>query len=337
MSPNARKWLLIGGSVIIVVCILAFVGTALFSNTMRVSTSNVSFVGEPAAIQPDVSYGYGGGGDDQAQEMPPGAPMEQGAAPLPTTVGSGTSSATEQLADRLIIRNGDITVSVDDTLASRKAIEDLVAQMAGEGAFVISVNERGSSSDTDPYIEMSIRVPAARFDEVMSQIAGMASKDTTPTQSQSAEDVTRQYVDLDAQLESLEAARLRLQEIMSEAQSAEELLAAEQMLTEREAQIASIKGQMQFLSQSAALSSIRISLQPYILSQPIDNIWRPAETVRRAWEALLGSLRGFGDFAIILGIAVLPWLVVIGLVIFGIVQFVRWRIRKGQAGKQNID
>jgi hypothetical protein len=87
---------------------------------------------------------------------------------------------------------------------------------------------------------------------------------------------------------------------------------------------------MQYLSQSAALSSITISLQPYILSQPVDDAWRPAETVRRAWEALLSSLRGFGDFAIVLGIVVLPWLIAIGVVLYVVVRIVRSRMRRAQ-------
>jgi hypothetical protein len=338
MSPKSRKWLLIGGGVVIGLCVLGLLGSALL-NIQAMGSPASGGAPERAALQQEANYGYGGGDDyayDEAEEVPAGAPVEPGEAPLPSTVGSADATTSQQLADRLIIRNGSITVAVDDTLASRKAIEDMVAQMAGEGAFIVSVDERGSSSDTDPYINMSIRVPAARFDEVMNQIAGMASKGTTPTQSQSAEDVTNQYVDLDARLETLEAARLRLLEIMAEAQSAEDLLYAEQQLTQREAEIASIKGQMQYLSQSAALSSISISLQPYILSQPVDDTWRPAETVRRAWEALLSSLRGFGDLAIIVGIAILPWLVVIGLVVFGIVRFVRWRTRKTQAMRQII-
>lgn len=330
MSPNLKKWLLIGGGVVVGICILAILSFSLFNTTQMGSpTSTANFGLERSAFRSE--SGYVGGDRDfmYDEEVPAAAPMEPEMAALDNT-------SSQQLAtDRLIIRNGSITVAVDNTLASRKAVEDMVAQMTGDGAFVVSVSEYGSGSDTDPYIDMSIRVPAARFDEVMGLIAGMAAKGTTPTQSQSAEDVTNQYVDLDARLETLEAARQRLLEIMSEAQNAEDLLNAEQQLTQREAEIASIKGQMQYLSQSAALSQISISLQPYILSQPVDNSWRPAETVRRAWEALLSSLRGFGDFAIVLGIAVLPWLVVIGLVIFGIVQFVRWRIRKTQAARQN--
>lgn len=321
MSPRSKKWLVIGSVVIVGICTIVLLGSVLLNfQVMGSPASNLG--GERAAGQPGDGYGGDYAYDDA--EMAPEAPVEQGIAPMPTVPDTASS---QQPAERLIIRNGSITVSVDNTPAARKAVEDLVAGMAAEGAFIVSVDERGGGSRQDPYVTMSIRVPAARFDEVMDQIAGLAAEGTTPTQSQSAEDVTNQYVDLDARLETLEAARLRLLEIMSEAQNAEDLLNAEQQLTQREAEIASIKGQMQYLSQSAALSHISITLQPYILSQPVDDTWRPAETVRRAWEALLSSLRGFGDFAIYLGILILPWLIAIGLVILGIVQFVRWRIR----------
>jgi hypothetical protein len=338
MSPKQKHWFLIGGAIVIGVCVLSFLGFVLLRpSATRLETSSNIDMAYQRALEEKSGFGAGEGfveyDDMEAArgEMPPGAPMEAPAMePVPDIAVAGDTGAPQQPIDHLIIRNGNITVAVDDTVAARKNIEDMVAGMIGDGAFVVSVNERGSGSASDPYIDMSIRVPAARFDDVMSQIAGMAVEGTIPTQSQSAADVTNQYVDLDARLETLEAARRRLLEIISEAQDAEDLLYAEQQLTQREAEIASIKGQMQYLSQSAELSSISISLQPYILSQPVDNHWRPAETVRRAWEDLLESLRDFGDFAITFGIVILPWLVAAGLVIYGIARFVVLRVRKGR-------
>jgi hypothetical protein len=129
----------------------------------------------------------------------------------------------------------------------------------------------------------------------------------------------------------MEAARDRLKEIMSEAQNTNDLLLAEQQLTQREAEIEALKGRMQYLEQSAALSSINITLQPYVLSQPVDSSWRPAETVREAFDALLRSLRGFGDFLIIFVIAVAPWLLIAGLIIYGIYRFIRGRVLRSRA------
>jgi hypothetical protein len=230
-----------------------------------------------------------------------------------------------QAVERLIIRNGNISMVVEDTRNTQAAVEAMVAAMAAEGAFVVSSEEYGGTENSQPRISMSIRVPAARFDEAMERLAGLALQ--VNSRNESAQDVTEEYVDLEARLESLEAARQRLLEIMQEARSTKDLLEAEQQLTRREEEIESIKGRMQYLQQSARLASIWIELQPHILSQPVSDDWRPAETVRVAFEALLSGLRGFGDFLIFFAIAVLPWLLLLAVIVYVIVRLVRWRTR----------
>jgi hypothetical protein len=232
-------------------------------------------------------------------------------------------------AERLIIRTGNISMDVKDTRAALATIEAMVERMAAEGAFVVSADEYGGTEGSQPHISMSIRIPASRFDETMDRLADLAVNVTS--RSESAQDVTEEYVDLEARLESLETARQRLLQIMQDARSTKDLLEAEQQLTQREAEIESIKGRMQYLEQSARLSSIWIELQPYILSQPVGDQWRPAETTRRAVDTLLDGLRGFGDFAIFFAIVILPWLAAMGLVIFLIVLLVRWRARARRA------
>jgi hypothetical protein len=246
-------------------------------------------------------------------EMPPAEPAAYDA--------SGLAYA----AERLIIRTGNISMVVEDTRAALATIEGMVEGMAAEGAFVVSADEYGGTEGSQPHITISIRIPASRFDETMDRLADLAVNVTS--RNESAQDVTEEYVDLEARLESLEAARQRLLDIMAEARTTKDLLEAEQQLTQREAEIESIKGRMQYLEQSARLSSIWIELQPYLLSQPVGDQWRPAETARRAVETLLDGLRGFGNFLIFFAIAILPWLVAIGLVIFLVVRLVRWRTR----------
>ena len=117
---------------------------------------------------------------------------------------------------------------------------------------------------------------------------------------------------------------------MENAETTEDLLAAEMQLTYRESEIESIKGRMKFLSESAALSRISISLEPYILSQPIDTKWAPLETIRYAVERLLDSLQNFTDWLIVFVIATLPWLLVIGVVVWLVVR----RVRKNKKQKE---
>ncbi len=265
-----------------------------------------------------------------AMEEPALAPAMDGG--VGGAVSNGTNIDVAQAVDtgveqqeRLIIRNGNLTLIVEDTRATQDEIEQMVKELAGEGAFIVSRNEYSSGNERMPYIEMQIRVPATQFDTVMDRMAEMAVE--VSNRNESGQDVTEEYVDLQARLGSLEAARERLQEIMENAQTTEDLLQAEQQLTQREAEIESIKGRMQYLSESARLSSIYISLQPYVLSQPSDNTWRPAETFRLALRDFVRSLRNFGDFAIRSSIVCLPWILVFGAIIYGIVRLVLWRVR----------
>jgi len=276
-------------------------------------------------------------------EMPAAEPMAEEAIEAegfamdesaPSGVGGGggnvSSDVIQQQVERLIIRNGNISMTVQNTVDAKNQIEERVAGMAGEGAFVVQSNVSESGREGNPYVNMSVRVPAERFDETMDWLEGLAVEGTNPTVSESAQDVTEEYVDLSARVESLEAARDRLLQLMEDARTTEDLLMAEQQLTQREAEIESLRGRMRYLSESAQLSRIDIQLQPYILSQPVDTRWRPLETVREAFEALIEGAQGFGDFLIFFTIAVLPFLALLGLAIFGVVRFVIWRVRVGR-------
>jgi DNA-directed RNA polymerase specialized sigma24 family protein len=75
-------------------------------------------------------------------------------------------------------------------------------------------------------------------------------------------------------------------------------------------------------AQVLRLAGIQIELQPSILSQPVGDHWRPAERVRGAIDTLVATLRGLGDAGIFFAIAVLPWLLVVGVVLYVAVRLI---------------
>jgi type IV secretory pathway VirB6-like protein len=106
-----------------------------------------------------------------------------------------------------------------------------------------------------------------------------------------------------------------------------DLINAERELTQRDADLAALKGQMQYLSQSAQLSSINVELRASVLNQPlVQQGWRPSEAVHQAFTTLINGLQGVGNFLILFAIAILPWLLVVGLVLYGIIRLIMWRI-----------
>jgi hypothetical protein len=346
MSRKLKIGLIVGGSVVGLI-ILVIVVLALLGPTMgRTFSSTVASMPMPQAAYD--GYGVGGGPVDM-MEMPAAvveyAKVEEEAAAgevyyegdVTAANGSyGTSDdVTESAVDaqqieRLIIRNGYMAMAVDDTREVKASIEEIVNQYAAQGGFVVSSNEYGGNPNSSPYINMTIRIPATEFDAVMDQLEGMAASGTNPSINEYSEDVTEEYVDIQARTQSLEAARDRLLGLMEDAATTEDLLLAEQQLTAREAEIESLKGRMRYLSESARLSRIDIELQPYILSQPVDTRWRPMETIREALDKLVDGLRWFADFLIVFVIAVIPMLALFGAIIYGIVRLIMWLVRLGK-------
>lgn len=316
-------WLSLGGLAVFSICGIAAVFT-LFSTRGGMGMAAADYAYAPGVMAEGVYF-------EAEEAMAMEAPAMDKAAEDDFYLAEQSTANTQPMAtiDRLIIRNGDINIEVEDTRQARDDIEQLVLEMRQQGAFVLSSTEHGSESEKNPYISMVIRIPADSFDNLMDMIADMAV--VVNNRNEFAEDVTEEYFDLGNRLESMEAARERLLQIMENADTTEDLLVAEQQLTQRETEIESIKGRIQYLSESARLSRITISLQPYHLSQPIDTQWKPLETVREAIDDLIDGFHGFIEFLLYFVIAILPWLVLFGLVIWLVVKFARRRRAKKEA------
>lgn len=167
-----------------------------------------------------------------------------------TDLNGQTSSLDIQ---RMIVRTSDITLMVSDIPTAMDKISQLAANIQG---FVVSSNQwkdNGALLGT-----ITIRVPADQFDSVMSTLRGMA--DEVTSENTSAQDVTQQYTDLNAQLTNLQATEAQLLDIMKKAVTVDDILAVQSQLTNTEGQIESIKGQIQYLQQTSATSLISVSL-----------------------------------------------------------------------------
>jgi hypothetical protein len=136
-------------------------------------------------------------------------------------------------------------------------------------------------------------------------------------------------VDLSSQLVNLEATAERVRGFLDEAKTVKEALDVNAELSRLEGQIETTKGRMQFLSQSAAFSTITVSLEPDFPSQPITVVgWRPEGVAKEAVEALADTLQGLADILIWLTIYFLPMGLILG--VLGLVVFYsgRWMKRK---------
>jgi hypothetical protein len=224
--------------------------------------------------------------------------------------------------ERLIIRTGDMTIVVADT---EEALGRITEMAENGGGWVVSSNVY-QSTETAKTGYIQIRVPAAGFQSVLDAIAGLAVEVTNL--STSGQDVTEEYVDLDARLGNLEATADRLRVFLDEARTVEEALAVNQELSRVEGEIESLKGRMQFLEQSSAFSSISVNLTPDELAQPVQvGTWRPTGVAKEAVEALIAALQWLANAVIWFTIFVLPVLLIIAIPFVLLIWLIR-RLRR---------
>ena len=238
---------------------------------------------------------------------------------------AGDQAAQVDVQEQLIIRTGRLEIVVEETEETLDAIIDLAND---SGGWVVSSSLFGADGAKSG--QVTIRVPVDQFDAAMNQIEGMALR--VERSSTTGEDVTEEYVDLSARLQNLEATAERVRGFLDEAQDVEEALAVNQELSRLESEIESLKGRLQYLEQSAAFSTIEVSLTPDELSQPLEvGGWRVGGVVRDAVEALISALQGVATIAIWLVIVFLPLVLIVVIPIALFVYLVRrWRRRRRQ-------
>ena len=177
-------------------------------------------------------------------ETPPMAPE-----PSPAN-GNDTSIA----ADRMIIRTANMQLVVDDV---RNTIDKIAELAQGREGYV--VNSSSWKEGERIVGQITIRVPSSDFDYAMSVLRNMAVEVNSETTS--SQDVTEEYVDLEATLRNLEATEVQLLKLMEKAEKVEDILNVQRELSRVQQDIERTKGRMQYLERTSAMSLIQVSLE----------------------------------------------------------------------------
>ena len=277
------------------------------------------------ALAPSLNYERGavapGLGGVSDQSLPP---MEAPAVGAEIGGGNSAYSPGAPAAERIVIQTGSLTLVVSEPAARVTAIRAMAEAMGG---YVVSSyvykTAYGSEGLTADQATITVRVPADRLDEALVQIKEGAAE--VRSENISGEDVTQQYTDLQSRLRNLEAAEAQLLDIMEGATKTEDVLAIYNQLVQVRGEIESVKGQIQYYSESAAFSALTVELIPDEAAQPIQTgSWDPNGVVKNAVEALIRALQWLASAAIWLAIYVLPVLLLaVGLPVLILVLIIR--------------
>jgi hypothetical protein len=258
--------------------------------------------GAPASTSPSFSENIQPADAGAAAPLPPGeaTALESGGGAMPA---AEPQQQAQQQFERLVIKTANLSLQVDSARDAETNVRGIVSKLGG---YVVKVESTGA----DEYLSSTIvfRVPAERFDEALSGVQGLAKKVLGRTVS--GDDVTEEFVDLSSRLKNLEATRDRLLVFLDKASTVEEALTVNQSLSQVQGEIEQIKGRQQFLRQSAALSTITVSLAPVPPPAPIvaEDSWQPVAVAREALRGLVGFGQGLANVAIVALVWVPVWL-----------------------------
>jgi len=272
--------------------------------------------------------------DTQKAEAPAfsGAVSPQEAA-QPAQPSRGSAGLADMTAsngvERLVIKNANLSIAVNDPAATLDAIATLATEKNG---YVVSSNLYRTTTPNGvevPAANITIRVPAESLNDTLERIKAMVPDRNTDILSEnvSGQDVTKEYTDLNSRLKNLENTEKQLQRIMEDATKTEDVLAVYNQLVSVREQIEVIKGQIKYYEESAALSMIAVNIQSKAAIEPLSiGGWKPVGVARDALQATLDALKFLANAAIWLALFVLP----VGLVIFLPLRFLWKLLRRGK-------
>ncbi len=216
---------------------------------------------------------------------------------------------------RLVIRNANLTIVVEDPAMAQNAVSRMAETMQG---FVVSSNlykSSGQNGQEFPEASITVRVPADKLNDALDQIRALVKDPGNDVRSEtvSGQDVTKEYTDLQSRLRNLQDTEAQLREIMGSATKTEDVLSVYNQLSQIREQIEVTKGQIQYYEESAALSSISVLIQAQASVQPLEiGGWKPVGEARSAVQSLINTMQLLGSAVIWLALYVLP----VALVIF---------------------
>lgn len=220
-----------------------------------------------------------------------------------------------------IIQSASVTLRVDDVSDSANQIVSYVESIGGR---IDSRNEyRDPASSEITSADLMIKVPADQLDSALEQLKTFGNLEGF---SKSAGDVTLQVIDLDARIASLEESIANLRKLLADATSVTDLLAAETALSDRQAELDSLKSQRTYLADQIELSAIWVNLVPKRALDAVEPIGFIAG-LETGWNAIVDFAGNLTTWA---GLA-LPWfgLLIALLIIFKIIAAIRRSSRIG--------
>jgi hypothetical protein len=220
------------------------------------------------------------------------ASYESGIHSEPTLLSAATDPAAMKAGgnlaiDRKMVRNSSVDLVVQKPAEAAEKIRELAE---GLGGFLVSSQVSGGSNAGGA--ALTIRVPAARFEEARSEIRKLGLR--VESEKVEAQDVTRQFVDEDANLRNLRAEEAQYLSILKQAHTVKDTLAVSEKLSDVRGQIEQQQAELNALAKQTETVAIAVSLRAEAEAQVFGLHWRPLYQMKLALRDGLDAAADYG-------------------------------------------
>ena len=268
------------------------------------------------------------------------APTTPTEAAAPEQTAGGEDGVTIDTPEgRKVIHRAAIAIEATDTRSVYRSIQELVDRSDG---FIASATVSDPATGEDqPRITMMLRIPAADLTTALEAIGALGTR--VVSQSQEGQDVTEEYVDVEARIDNLTLLETELRELLEDVRQQADadpakLLQVFNEISRVRGEIEQFQGRIQVLDDLTSLATVEVSVVPAPAVAPVvAEEWAPLTVAREALADLVGAFQNLADLGIRLVVFVLPVVLVV-LVIPGLIIWKvggRFTRRGARAGETN--
>ncbi len=246
-----------------------------------------------------------------------GAPAFKAAVPATTGGGAATQPGGQTVPvvqGPQVIRQAQLSITVSSGSFDSK-LADVRSLVQLEQGYIAGTDAQ-ANPETNQQIRsgvISFMVPEAKLDDTIDRLIKMGK---LQNEHISGQDVSAQYVDLQARLQNEEAQRDAMLALLQRAQSISDIIAVQTQLGQITGAIEQLKGQIAYIDHNTAYSTVSVQLTEAgapVSSAPVDS-WGFATAFSDAahnfvttLNYLVTGLGAIGPIVILLGLGYLLW------------------------------
>lgn len=232
---------------------------------------------------------------------------ESSMVPSMKSSGGGTIQEVVDTSNRKLIKDGSLEFQTNDVENAGNSIKSTLNKF---GAYITSESSFNNNSRIG--YNMTIRVPADNFDDLMGEILKGSDIKKVTSKSTQITDVTEEFIDVEARMKIKKETEKKMLELMVKAKNLTETLEVQRQLTELRAEIESIEGRLKYLNNQVNYSTLNVSFYETNRANGnfSGNIW---EAFKNGWSIFLQLITLLAHIWVVILFVVLT---VVGIKIF---------------------